>query len=587
MDKPIHLSGKMAFTIGQASQKGRKEANEDSIGVRIPDGSMLATKGVVAIIADGVSAAEAGKEASESCVQNFLYDYYCTPESWSVKHSAHKVLTALNRWLYGQSQSFVSEQKGYVTTLSIVVFKSQTAHIFHIGDSRVYRIRGKNIELLTRDHATVIDKHQTYLTRAMGLDIRIDVDYQSVDLEVGDVFLLTTDGIHDYLDDSVLYYLLKNTEGNLEDYEEVCEQLIAQAYANNSPDNLSCQILRVDQLPSESADDVYTQLTDLPFPPDLRAGVIMDGYRVQSTIHASNRSQLYRVIDEATSEKLVMKTPSVNFQDDPAYIERFIMESWIGLRLKNSHIARVVKPQHEQKFLYYLVEDVEGVTLREWIDQNPKASVQQTMRIVEQIGKGLRAMHKKETLHQDIKPENIMIDADEKVKIIDFGSCYVAGVAEISAPFDRDIALGTETYSAPEYKLGRDPSPRSDMFSLAIIVYEMVAGCLPFDGKLENCSTVKDFSATVYTPTYVHNPLVPIWFDGALKKALRLDAEKRYGDISEFIYDLQNPNVKYTKRIVQPWVVENPVKFWKTTTVLLTFTQVISLFYIVNYLLSS
>ena len=94
----------LTFTIGQHSAPGVKPINEDAIGIRIPDAQLLTSKGAVAVIADGVSSAEAGREASEACVRNFLSDYYSTPDSWSVKKSAQQILTALNRWLYGQSQ---------------------------------------------------------------------------------------------------------------------------------------------------------------------------------------------------------------------------------------------------------------------------------------------------------------------------------------------------------------------------------------------------------------------------------------------------------------------------------------------------
>jgi len=300
MSQSLHLSSQMSFAIGQASQKGRKDANEDSIGIRIPEGSLLTTKGVVAAIADGVSAAEAGKEASELSVRNFLYDYYCTPESWSVKQSAQKVLTALNHWLYGQGQGYSNTQKGFVTTFSIAVFKSRTAHLFHVGDTRIFRIRGSEIEQLTRDHATRISENQTYLTRAMGLDVKVDIDHTTVELEIGDIFLLTTDGIHDYVDKSVLYYLVKNNAN----YEDACQQLISQAYNNNSPDNLSCQILRIEQLPNKNGEDVYSQLTELAFPPDLNIGMVLDGYLVTDIIHQSSRSQLYRVLDKESGERL-------------------------------------------------------------------------------------------------------------------------------------------------------------------------------------------------------------------------------------------------------------------------------------------
>ena len=207
MNQPtLHLQSLLQLSVGQATSAGVKTVNEDSIGIRIPDNEVMTTKGAVALIADGVSAAEAGREASETCIQNFLSDYYSTPDAWTVKSSAQKVLTALNRWLFSQSQRFADERKGYLTTLSAVIFKSHGAHIFHVGDSRVYRLRGNDLEQLSRDHAVAISEQQSYLTRAMGLDINLDVDYQQVELEVGDIFILSTDGVHDFITKKIIFY---------------------------------------------------------------------------------------------------------------------------------------------------------------------------------------------------------------------------------------------------------------------------------------------------------------------------------------------------------------------------------------------
>src|SRR5262245_51064075 len=197
IEATVHLQHKLRLNVGQHSVAGVKERNEDAIGIRIPDGNLLATKGAAAVIADGVSAAEAGREASHTCVSNFLSDYFATPESWSVKLSAQRVLAALNRWLYSCGQGIHDNRRGYITTMSTVVFKSQTAHIFHVGDSRVYRLREGVLEQLTQDHSTPVSERHTYLARAMGLDVHLDVDYQAVPLQRGDLFLQTTDGLHD------------------------------------------------------------------------------------------------------------------------------------------------------------------------------------------------------------------------------------------------------------------------------------------------------------------------------------------------------------------------------------------------------
>ncbi len=576
MDKQqLHLQSILEFSVGQATSAGRKDVNEDAIGIRIPDVELMTTKGAVALIADGVSAAEAGREASETCVHNFLSDYYSTPESWSVKKSARQVLTALNRWLFGQSQRFVDSRRGYVSTLSVVIFKSHSAHIFHVGDSRVYRLRNNILEQITRDHAMPISEQQSYLTRAMGLDINLDVDYQQETLRAGDVFFLSTDGVHDFMTDKKMSALLCQ---HSDDLELACQQLIAGALENNSHDNLSCQLLRIDALPAQQVNDVVSRLTALPFPPFLKAGMVLDGYKIIREIHASSRSQLYIVEDVESAKQYCMKTPSVNFEDDPAYIERFVMESWIGSRINNAHVVKVIEQQRKKKFLYYLTEYISGITLGQWMKEHPKPPVEEVVFLVEQIGRGIRALHRKETLHQDIKPDNIIIDRNGVVKIIDFGSCHVAGIAEIAAPFIRDVALGTATYSAPEYVVKKRPGPQADMFSLALLTYEMLSGRLPFDGKLEYCKTPQDFLGTRYTPVYQLNPLVPVWIDGALRKALRYHPERRHHEVSEFVYELQHPNNQYLEKRFQPLVQKDPLLFWKFMAGVLAATQLISLY---------
>ena len=126
-----HIQAELSFTVAQRSVGGNKSDNEHAIGICIPKASILKNKGAVASIADGVSTSEAGKEASETCIGNFISDYYSTPDSWSVSKSASQILTALNRWLYSHGHQFTDSKKGYVSTFSTIIFKSQTAHIFH------------------------------------------------------------------------------------------------------------------------------------------------------------------------------------------------------------------------------------------------------------------------------------------------------------------------------------------------------------------------------------------------------------------------------------------------------------------------
>lgn len=552
----------LTVTSAQASEAGVKPANDDACGVRVPEAELLTTKGVAAVIADGMSGSDAGKEASEACVQGFLSDYFSTPESWTVKTSGQKVLTALNRWLHGQGHRLYGSPRGMVTTLSALVLKSTTGYLFHVGDTRIYRLRGGEFECLTYDHRVQVSEDKNYLSRAMGIELNIDIDYRTVPLEAGDLFLLTTDGIHDFLSDAALKQTLQR---HPDDPASACEEMIAAALANDGNDNLTAQIVRVDSLPAQDENEVYQQLTALPFPPPLEPGMILDGYRIVRQLHASKRTELYLAIDEETGEQVALKAPSVNYTDDPTYIDLFLHEAWVGKRIDNPHVQKAREHRRPRRFLYCVTEYIEGQNLRQWMHDHPRPTLIEVRNLVEQVAAGLRAFHRMEMIHQDLKPENIMIDKYSTVKLIDFGSTKIAGIEEITTPVERVHLLGTENYTAPEYLQGYAGSNRSDTFSLGVITYEMLTGKLPYgEGTAKHAAHRR-----VYASATRRNPEVPAWVDGALEKALHPDPARRYETLSEFIYDLAHPNPKFIKQESAPLLERNPVGFWRTAAIVL------------------
>jgi serine/threonine protein kinase len=170
-----------------------------------------------------------------------------------------------------------------------------------------------------------------------------------------------------------------------------------------------------------------------------------------------------------------------------------------------------------------------------------------------------------------------LIDGNGQVKIVDFGACHVAGIGETATPAQRHLTPGTASYSSPEYTLHNTANYRADLFSLAVISYEMLTGQLPFGGVLAQCKTQRDFLSTSYTQSYKLNPLVPHWIDCALKKALRFQEERRHGDVAEFVYELQHPNPKYLEYHQRPLMDRDPLRAWKIIAGILAFTQVASL----------
>ncbi len=557
--------------IGQSSDKGLKEENQDSYGVLHPESPALEQKGIAIVIADGVSGCEAGKLASESCVKSLLSDYYCTPDSWTVKTSVQKVLVATNQWMLGMAQQASHTHKGLATTMSALIVKSSTVHQFHIGDTRIYRLRDNSLEQLTDDHRFWVSKDKNYLTRAMGIDLHLEIDYTNFLLEEGDIFLFTTDGVHEFVTDSAMQ---KKIEAHSNNLDRAAREITSLAMEHGSDDNVTCQLVRFNQRPQVNDEEVYRKLSELPFPPDLNAGMQLDGFQIERELHASARTQLYLATDTESGAQVVIKTPSINYADDPSYLDMFVHEEWIGRRLDNNHILKIVEQSRKRHFLYYVTEYIEGQTLRHWMSDNPQPSIHDVRGIIRQIARGLRAFHKKEMIHQDLKPENIIIDTQGTVKIIDFGSTKVAGIEEITSPVHRLSLLGTQHYIAPEYLLGQTASHRSDAFSLAVICYEMLTGKLPYGDKYGE----KALSKLHYKPISDFNSDIPLWVDGAIKKALHKNAANRYSEITEFIHDLAYPNKKFTKIEQAPLIESNPLIVWKGIAILSLTANLVQLF---------
>jgi serine/threonine protein phosphatase PrpC len=563
------MPAELRISLGQCSDKGRKPANQDFHGALIPNEPLLGLKGIAIVIADGISSSEVSHIASESAVKSFLTDYYCTSDSWSVKTSAQRVLAATNAWLHSQtrrSQYAYDKDKGYVCTLSALVIKSVTAHIFHAGDCRIYRLAGNTLEQLTDDHRVIVSSEQTYLGRALGINPQIEIDYQALGIEKDDIFLLATDGVYEHVGARFVAAALKEHSGDL---DRAAKIIVDEALRGGSQDNLTIQIVRIDDLPQSGADEAFQPSSELPLPPLLEARAAFDGYRIVRELHASSRSHIYLAVDADTEALVGIKIPSIDLRDDPAYLKRFVMEEWVARRIDSPHVLKPCQPARKRNYLYVAMEFVDGQTLRQWMIDNPKPDLETVRKIIEQIARGLRAFHRKEMLHQDLRPENIMIDKTGTAKIIDFGATKIAGVAEAASSIGQNDILGTAQYTAPEYFHGEGGSPRSDMFSLGVIAYQMLTGKLPYGSQIPQARTKSQFGKLRYQPASDHDRDVPVWMDAALRRAVNPNPWKRYESLSEFIHDLRHPNPNYLNASASPLIERNPNLFWKCTTAIL------------------
>jgi len=568
------MPSQLAISLGQYSDRGRKPTNQDFHGACVPIGAQLTSKGIAIALADGISSSEVSHIASETAVASFLSDYFCTSDAWSVKQSAQRVLVAINSWLHAQTRHSphrYDRDRGYVCTFSALVLKSASAHLFHVGDARIYRLRDGGLEQLTDDHRVRVSADTSYLGRALGIDRHLEIDYRTLPLAVGDLFLLVTDGVYEHIGARDVAQLVAE---HGDDLDLAARRIVGQALANGSDDNLTAQLVRIDSLPEQAVDDVQRQLGELALPPLLEPRMQFDGYRIVRELHVSSRSHVHLAVDEASGGTVVLKTPSMDLRGDAAYLERFLLEEWIARRLDNPHVIKACPPPRQRRYLYTVSEFIDGQTLAQWMLDHPQPDLETVRGIVEQIARGLRAFHRLEMLHQDLRPQNLMIDATGTLKIIDFGSTRVAGLAERNAPGTQDNLLGTAAYTAPEYFLGEAGTPCSDQFSLAVIAYQLLSGRLPYGADVARARTTAAQKRLCYQPLRHAQRDIPAWIDEVLGKALHPDPARRYAELSEFVFELRQPNPAFLNRARPPLLERNPLLFWKGLSLLLAGTVV-------------
>ena len=244
--------------------------------------------------------------------------------------------------------------------------------------------------------------------------------------------------------------------------------------------------------------------------------------------------------DEESGRKVIIKTPSMEMRNDTQYLESFLMEDWIARRLDNAHILKAIDFKRKRNYLYTVTELVEGQTLAQWMVDNPSPDLETVRNIIVQIGKGLQAFHRQEMVHQDVRPNNIMVDMSGTVKIIDFGSTKVAGISEVVAK--NEGIMGTAQFTAPEY-FWASWAPPNPMCSLSGHCLPNVVGpTAPMGTPFRKPPIAGHRESSSINPLNRTENNVPGWVDYAIAKAVRIDPLKRYSEVSEFLFELTHPS---------------------------------------------
>ncbi|WP_416137266.1 protein kinase domain-containing protein [Halomonas sp. HK25] len=533
-------SAQLSLSYGQAFVAPDRRYHRSSMSVRQPQDGQLNAKGACAVISDSTQRNSMAKQAGDLSVRGFLADYYSTPDHWDVKISATRVLRALNGWCYSQSQCVA--EGSYVSSMSAMIYRGRSAHLFHLGDTLVFRLRGAEFEQLSRDHVTDLGGYR-YPSRALGMDGSIDIDYAQFPVKQGDIFLFTTQAVLGTLMPSEYVQLIRQDASDL---NAACDRLAAAAVQRAQArgygaEQFCFQLVRIDELPDEQPDHPGRAYGDLPIPPELSPGDRLDGLEVKAVLSRTAQSRVYRVRDVITEREMVMKAPSPELSNRNAYLEHFLLQQWVVERVKSPFVVRIMESSRPRRYLYYLMAYIEGETLIEWARRHPQASLVQRLDIANQLGKAIQALHHRDILHQQVHPGNVMIDRHGQVVLTDFSACRAreGGGHRDARELLRQVGL-TE-HSAPEYALDDSVGRRSDQYSYASTVYWLLTGELPYELAPNRLRSHTDLEQLAYRGARTRNPEVPPALDEALRRALEPQRSLRYRRMSEFLRQLRLP----------------------------------------------
>lgn len=427
MTKSMLMTERLQIRSGFTSKTGKRETNEDYLASL--EGNPL--QGTVAAIADGMGGERGGRQAAETTVRGFIDAYYSLPETLGIDRAAARAVMAMNRWVHSQRRND-ADLKNMATTFSALILRGRHAHVIHIGDTRIYRLRKHALQRFTTDHIHSHPDMQHVLHRAIGLEDSAHLDYAQHMVKLHDRFLLCSDGVHGSLTDRRLQTLLDEGQSP----EECSQHIVDTALQEGSQDNVSAMVVDVVRLPPPEQSDLVAAMADLPIHTLPKAGEVVDDFVLEKQIFDGRYSRLFRAHDKIDSREVVLKFPHPRIEDEASHRQAFARECWIAQQAHSPWIMEAIElPAGRRTRLYSVMPNYIGETLEQRLLRDPKLGIEAGVDIGIKLAKAIYSLNRRRIYHRDIKPENIMLLEDGGLKLLDLGvaRCPVSMMMPIRA----------------------------------------------------------------------------------------------------------------------------------------------------------
>src|SRR5438105_10162246 len=405
----------MRASVGFASKTGPRKDNEDFAGALLGAELPEPRQELIAAIADGIGGAKGGRIAAETAVRGFLDGFCDLPETMEVQRAGSKIINALNGWINTMGRQD-PKLTGMGCTLTALVLRGRTAHLLHVGDTRAYRLSGERMNCLTTDHVRQDGTGRSNtLNRALGVETEVRLDYATQPVALHDRFLLCSDGVHGFLPDETIADILRERSAP----EDTAGALVAAALQSGSTDNCTALVLDVVALPMAGSADISAAILHPPAIPAPLLGETIHGFVLKALISEGRYSRLFAAEDEIEGAIVGLEFPKPEIARFPAYRAAFVREAWVGARVHNPWVGRVIElPPGRQTCLYTVMPLYQGELLETRLSRRPSVGLEEGRNIAIKLARGVAALHRAGIIHRDIKPDNIILESEGSLKLI-------------------------------------------------------------------------------------------------------------------------------------------------------------------------
>jgi serine/threonine protein phosphatase PrpC len=561
------ISGVKA-SAGFASETGPRERNEDFAGAVFGPELPQPRGDVVAAIADGVGGAKGGRVAAEMAVRGFLDGFCDLPETMEVRRAGARILNSLNAWLYAQGQRD-GKLAGMGCTFTALVLRGRVAHVLHVGDTRVYRLRADRLTCLTTDHVREgTGERSNVLTRALGVGTEVPLDYTTQPLARHDRFLLCSDGVHAFLPADAIADILRERSAS----EVSAQAVVKAALESGSTDNCTALVVDVVDLPTAASADIGAAITRLPLIPVPSEGETVDGFVLKVLVSDGRYTRLFGAVDEVEGGEIVLKFPKPQVAAEATYHAAFVREAWVGARVHSPWLGRTIElPPGRQTCLYTVMPLYPGELLETRLARRPAVGLEEGRNVTIKLARAAAALHSVGIIHRDIKPDNVILENEGSLKLIDLGVVRVPGMED----FPPTDIPGTPAYMAPEMFSGEPGNEATDIYALGVTMFRAFTGEYPY-GNPDATSQPRRNRPTALSAL---RPDLPAWLQGALGRAIAIDPVERFHNMIEFAAEMEMGPVRAPSSVRRPqtFYERRPVLFWQGVSALLALALLVTL----------